>query len=776
MSRLRSLCSASALALIACACGTDRAPAARSASIFEGVLEPSAAPRPGARLSELLVAGEAHGWKVEGASRTEVRDDLWGNASHGGAPARPGLGFVARGTVTLTHELTPAEAEANVVEVDLSFWGPGTSTLSAAIVGADGEVLADAPASEVRPGRGMSTRRFTLRRRSSPAGGEVLRLTVSELQGPAALGGARLDAVDPVALTPPHHEPAFVSLGHAAYRAVGLHPRAPMRSAIVVPTDGRLHLAVGRPVSLPPASEVSLRIEGPGGAIERSLATPADGWEDTHVDLAAFGGQLVSVTVEARGGVALLGGGRAVQARGVPPVLLMSSDTHRADHLGTTAAGFELRTPHLDALAARGVQFLQATSTANVTNPSHVAMMTGMHPRDTGITDNETPLAERASTLAEAFQAAGYRTLAVTSAFHLAPSHSGLAQGFDRYSAPLGVTRRGRATLDALEPWIDECAGEPLFVFVHVFDAHSPYRPEAEAALRHLGADPTAASAPARGVDRSSPPALPAWAREPAATASRLRAEAGRPPAPDPERWVPAHLYRAEVEGVDGLLGRLLTFGGLGGGYVAFVSDHGESFGARGVWWDHASMAPDNLGVPLILAGPGLAPTTREDAVQNHRVGATLLELADVSAPWFPGRSLLEPAPGEPLFALSSWAEEASVAIGPWQLTMVLRDCREQSWRAAKVQGEVTLVNLADAEPRPDRLDEEFGRAREMREALLAWLEEAPDEDLAGVAGPLSDAARSGLAELGYGGATTDPGGGLWVAEDADPAWVARFR
>ena len=403
------------------------------------------------------------------------------------------------------------------------------------------------------------------------------------------------------------------------------------------------------------------------------------------------------MTVEARGGVALVGGGRAVEAKAADPVLLMSSDTHRADHLGTTAAGFELRTPHLDALAARGVQFLRATSTANVTNPSHVAMMTGMHPRDTGIIDNETPLAERASTLAEAFQAAGYRTLAVTSAFHLGPSHSGLAQGFDRYSAPR-ESRRGRDP-GCPGPWIDECAGDPLFVFVHVFDAHSPYRPEAEAALRHLGTDPSNAGAPAGGADRSGPPALPAWALEPAATASRLRAEAGWPPAPVPERWVPAHLYRAEVEGVDGLLGRLLTFGGLGGGYVAFVSDHGESFGARGVWWDHASMAPDNLGVPLILAGPGLAPETREDAVQNHHIGATLLQLAGVSAPSFPGRSLLEAAPGEPLFALSSWGEEASVAVGPWQLTMVLRDCREQSWRAAKVQGEVTLVNL----PTPTR-------------------------------------------------------------------------
>ena len=773
---LRSLCSASALALLACACGTDRAPVPRSASIFEGVLEPSATPGPRARLADLLVRGEEHGWTVAGASRTEVRGDLWGTAGHGGTPARLALGFVARGTATLRHELTRAEAEANVVEIDLSFWGPGTCTLAAEIVGAAGEVVADAPAAEVRPGRGMSVHTFTLRRRSSPTVGDSLKLTLSGLEGPAALGGARLDAVDPRALTPPHHEPAFVALGDAAYRAAGLHPRAPMRSAMVVPMNSRLHLAVARPVSLPPAPEVSLRIEGPDGAIERSLATPAAGWRDVHVDLAALGGQRVSVTVEARGGVALVGGGRAVEAQAAYPVLLMSSDTHRADHLGTTAAGFELRTPHLDALAARGVQFLRATSTANVTNPSHVAMMTGMHPRDTGIIDNETPLAERASTLAEAFQAAGYRTLAVTSAFHLGPSHSGLAQGFDRYSAPREVTRRGRATLDALEPWIDECAGDPLFVFVHVFDAHSPYRPEAEAALRHLGTDPSNAGAPAGGADRSGPPALPAWALEPAATASRLRAEAGRPPAPEPERWVPAHLYRAEVEGVDGLLGRLLTFGGLGGGYVAFVSDHGESFGARGVWWDHASMAPDNLGVPLILAGPGLAPETREDAVQNHHIGATLLQLAGVSAPSFPGRSLLEAAPGEPLFALSSWGEEASVAVGPWQLTMVLRDCREQSWRAAKVQGEVTLVNLADAEPRPDRLDEEIDRARAMRAALIAWLEDVPDEDLAGAAGPLSDAALSGLAELGYGGATADPGGGLWVAEDADPAWVARFR
>jgi arylsulfatase A-like enzyme len=116
-------------------------------------------------------------------------------------------------------------------------------------------------------------------------------------------------------------------------------------------------------------------------------------------------------------------------------VLLVTSDTHRGELLGTTAGGL-VRTPALDALAARGVVFLDAMSTSNATNPSHAALMTGLHPRDTRVVTNRDPLARRAVTLAERFAAAGYRTAATYSAFHLDDATSGLGQGFDRYEGP----------------------------------------------------------------------------------------------------------------------------------------------------------------------------------------------------------------------------------------------------------------------------------------------------------------------------------------------------
>jgi arylsulfatase A-like enzyme len=70
-------------------------------------------------------------------------------------------------------------------------------------------------------------------------------------------------------------------------------------------------------------------------------------------------------------------GARCGQTSSTPPtVLLVTSDTHRGELLGTTAGGL-VRTPALDALAARGVVFLDAMSTSNATNPSHGGRRTG---------------------------------------------------------------------------------------------------------------------------------------------------------------------------------------------------------------------------------------------------------------------------------------------------------------------------------------------------------------------------------------------------------------
>src|SRR5271157_5924454 len=61
---------------------------------------------------------------------------------------------------------------------------------------------------------------------------------------------------------------------------------------------------------------------------------------------------------------------RATAAPRDANVLLITLDTTRADHLSCYAPG-HARTPHLDALAARGVRFLHATAQVPLTLPSH---------------------------------------------------------------------------------------------------------------------------------------------------------------------------------------------------------------------------------------------------------------------------------------------------------------------------------------------------------------------------------------------------------------------
>src|SRR5688500_19043424 len=94
-------------------------------------------------------------------------------------------------------------------------------------------------------------------------------------------------------------------------------------------------------------------------------------------------------------------------------VLLVTIDTLRADRVGSYGHPGP-RTPVLDALAARGVRFADATAHAPLTHPSHAAIMTGRYPGAFGIRLNGmTPLPADAQTIAERFRAAGWSTGAI---------------------------------------------------------------------------------------------------------------------------------------------------------------------------------------------------------------------------------------------------------------------------------------------------------------------------------------------------------------------------
>jgi arylsulfatase A-like enzyme len=242
----------------------------------------------------------------------------------------------------------------------------------------------------------------------------------------------------------------------------------------------------------------------------------------------------------------------------------------------------------------------------------------------------------------------------------------------------------------------------------------------------------------------------------------------------------PRAQYRAEIDYIDSELARVLELGRFREGVTAFTADHGESFGAHGVWWDHAELYPDSLHVPLVLAWPG-APggERRGEAVQLADLGRTLLDLAGIEAPGFPGRDLREAqqgAPG-PRYALARDGHSASIQAGGWHLILHLADHHPAALVEPRERHRVELYDLRrDPRAEHDRIDAEPGRARELRRALIEWLAAAPAEGLAAPsAASLEQRAR--LAGLGYAeGAEAVGAAGDWFDERCGCAWCLRFR
>ncbi|HEX6087593.1 MAG TPA: sulfatase-like hydrolase/transferase, partial [Thermoanaerobaculia bacterium] len=168
------------------------------------------------------------------------------------------------------------------------------------------------------------------------------------------------------------------------------------------------------------------------------------------------------------------------------PVILISIDTLRSDHL--PAYGYDrVSTPHLDALRADSILYERAYSHCPLTLPSHATMFTGLLPSANGVRDNVGYRVEaRVPTLAELLKKNGYATGAAISAFVLR-RESGMGRGFDFYDddvEALGkadaigyVQRAGGETVAAAEQWLDKVEKDPFFLFVHLYEPHTPYTP-----------------------------------------------------------------------------------------------------------------------------------------------------------------------------------------------------------------------------------------------------------------------------------------------------------
>jgi arylsulfatase A-like enzyme/Flp pilus assembly protein TadD len=290
--------------------------------------------------------------------------------------------------------------------------------------------------------------------------------------------------------------------------------------------------------------------------------------------------------------------------RGNPiPIILISVDTLRADHL--SSYGYKgPATVHIDRIGAGGTIFLQVNSQVPLTLPSHVSLLTSSYPFANRIEDNGEQLAPDAVTLARVLKSQGYRTAAFVGGFVL-DRRFGLNQGFDVYDGPSNphpkpgedpgdVKRFGENVTRAAMQWLEQNADHPFFLFVHLYDLHTPYKLPVSEHRRGLG-------------------------------------------------------YDAELGYVDEVLGKfwdvLEQRGLIRRALVVFTSDHGESLHEHGESTHGYFVYQSTLRVPLIIhwpSKPSSFATRIAEPVSLLDVAPTVLQIAGFSPPAeFQGRNLL---------------------------------------------------------------------------------------------------------------------------------------
>jgi arylsulfatase A-like enzyme/HEAT repeat protein len=359
-----------------------------------------------------------------------------------------------------------------------------------------------------------------------------------------------------------------------------------------------------------------------------------------------------------------------VDTRGLPTrpgahVVLVTIDALRADHLGLYGYG-RPTSPALDALAKDSVVFSRAYAQAPHSSYSLTSLHTSEYMHE--VVDLERPLPT--ATLAKAFRDQGYHTAAFftdgifhTEGHRLKPYRD---SAFD-FALFDHTNREAEGQTDRVLAEADRVVqrGEmPSFFWVHYFDVHEPYQDT------HFG-----------------------------------KADLDR--------------YDSEILHTDRELSRLLR--GLEERFerdvvVAISADHGEEFRDHGGVYHGSTLFDEQVRVPLILHGTGLAPAVVRAPVEVIDIAPTLLGAVGITpAPSMRGKDLRALDGGtnaESLAAFSAVISKRMAVRLPYKLVADLRF------------GLFELYDLAaDPEERRNLASSHPSELAQMRGLVYAWLD-----------------------------------------------------
>ena len=429
-----------------------------------------------------------------------------------------------------------------------------------------------------------------------------------------------------------------------------------------------------------------------------------------------------------------------------PNLLIIMSDQHNQHVLGC-AGDPHVRTPNLDALAARGVKFDSAYCSAPLCVPSRMGFLTGRSPSDLGVWTNECALDPETPTFAHQLALAGSETVMCGRMHFPGPDqHRGFVRRlvgdvsgardesqplFER-RIPLHTTGQtypsvrdsgpGRSSYIAYDDDVIRRACQylqqrekdqpdrPFCMVVGCLLPHNPYicpRPLFEQYM-----DSAELPGPAASELEVLHPAIQEW--------RRVRG-VGQITPEDARRARAA--YFGLVTRLDGRIGELLaalgTTGFAADTVVVYTSDHGDMAGEHGMWWKDC-FYEGAVRVPMIWSWPGRFRQGAEvPAVTSLLdVGPTCLELTGAEPlPGAAGRSLLPMLESE---VPADWPDTAIAECFPHGLRPA-RMIRQGRWKLIHYHG-YEHPQLFDLELDPGE-QTDLGRCPEhgaVRDALLA--------------------------------------------------------
>lgn len=336
-------------------------------------------------------------------------------------------------------------------------------------------------------------------------------------------------------------------------------------------------------------------------------------------------------------------------------LLVIMSDEHQARAMGCAGHPF-VKTPHLDALAARGMRFTDAYTPSPICVPARASFATGLYPHQNRLWDNAMPYVGDKLGWGHTLQAKG---IPVESIGKLHYRVAADPTGFDHQHIPMQVVdgvgmvwasiRRederikppggGRmlgahigpgqskyteydaaVTLRAVD-WLTERAqvaqDQPWCLYVGLVAPHFPLVvPQAFFDLYPLDSLPEVKLHPASGYKRH-----PWVEKQNASMDSENKFDSPE------ERLQAMAAYYGLCSWMDHNVGQILGALDAAGlsedTTVVYTSDHGDNVGARGLW-GKSNFYQESVQIPMIMAGPNVAQGTCDTPVSLVDLSRTI--------------------------------------------------------------------------------------------------------------------------------------------------------